>query len=42
MCVAAWSMMGFVKSSDIITAASVPEIDREEEDLENDWDLIII
>jgi hypothetical protein len=34
--------MGFVKSSDIITAASVLEIDSGEEDPANDWDLIVI
>ena len=42
MCVAAWSTMGFVKSSDIMTAAKVPEIDSEEEDPADDWDLIVI
>jgi hypothetical protein len=42
MCVGEWSSMGFVKDSDIKAAAGLPELDDEEEELENDWDVITI
>ena len=31
-----WSMMGYVKGSDVLNAAILPELDGEEEDLAND------
>ena len=40
MCVAAWSLEGFVKNSDIIAAACLPEVDGEEGELGNNWDAI--
>jgi len=41
MCVGAWSLMGFVKDTDIRAVVALPEVD-EEEDLKNDWDAINI
>ena len=40
MCLGEWSSMGFVKDSDIIAAAALPEVDGEEEELGQDWDAI--
>jgi hypothetical protein len=41
MCVASWSLAGFVKISDIMVATGVPEGDPGvEEELENNWDAI--
>ena len=31
-------MMGYVKDSDVLNAAVLPELDGEKEDLANDWD----
>ena len=42
MCVGEWSLMGFVKDSDLIAAAALPEVDGEEEELGQDWDTIIV
>ena len=42
MCVAEWSSMGFVKDRDIKAAATLPEVDGEEAELEQDWDVIIV
>ena len=30
--------MGYVRDSDILSAAVLPEVNGEEEDLDNDWD----
>ena len=40
MCLGEWSLMGFVRDSDIIAAAALPEVDGEEEELGQDWDAI--
>ena len=40
MCVGEWSSMGVVKDSDLTVAATLPDIDGEDEDLGNDWDAI--
>ena len=40
MCVGEWSSMGLVKDSDLTAAATLPDIDGEDEDLGNDWDAI--
>jgi hypothetical protein len=42
MCVGAWSLMGFVKDSNIRAVVALPEVDGEEEELEDDWDAISI
>lgn len=41
MCVASWSLMGFVKKCDIMAAVSCPEVEGEEEELGYGWDTII-
>ena len=41
MCVGEWSSMGFVKDHDIRAAAALPDVDGEENELEDDWDTII-
>ena len=40
MCVGEWSSMGLVKDSNLTMAATLPDIDSEDEDLGNDWDAI--
>ena len=40
MCVGEWSSMGLVKDSNLTVAATLPDIDSEDEDLGNDWDAI--
>jgi hypothetical protein len=40
MCVGAWSLMGYVKDKDIKAAIVLPEVEGDEEDLEEDWDMI--
>lgn len=40
MCLGAWSVMDFVKDSDITAATVLPEVDGEEKELELDWDAI--
>jgi hypothetical protein len=42
MCIGAWSLMGFVKDSDIRAVVALPEVDGKEEELEDDWDAISI
>jgi hypothetical protein len=38
LCLGVWSTMGYVEDSDILSAAVLPEVDGEEEDLGIDWD----
>jgi hypothetical protein len=38
LCLGVWSMMGYVKDSDVLSAAVLPEVHGEEEDLDIDWD----
>jgi len=38
LCLGVWSTMGYVRDSDILSAAVLPEVNGEEEDLDNDWD----
>ena len=40
MCLGVWSLMDLVKDKDIMAAALLPEVDREEEELAEDWDTI--
>ena len=41
MCVRAWSLMGYVKDSDVKAVAMLPEVDGDgEEELEDNWDMI--
>jgi hypothetical protein len=39
LCLGVWSLMGYVKDKDIKLATVLPEVD-EEEDLVEDWDAI--
>lgn len=38
LCLGVWSTMGYVKDSDVLNAAVLPDIEGEEEDLAEDWD----
>ena len=40
MCVGAWSLLGFVKDKDVIAATTLPEIEGDEEEPDNNWDAI--
>jgi hypothetical protein len=40
MCLGVWSLMGYVKDSDIKFTAVLPEVIGEEDELPMDWDLI--
>lgn len=42
MCVGEWSSMGFVKDCDLKAAAALPDIDGEDIDLEQGWDMIVM
>jgi hypothetical protein len=43
MCLGAWSVLGFVKDSDVKSVTSLPDLkDGEEEaQLEEDWDVVL-
>ena len=40
ICVRAWSLMGYMKDNDIKAVTGLPEVDGDEEDLEDNWDMI--
>jgi hypothetical protein len=40
MCVGAWSLMGYVKDTDVKAVAVLPEVDGDEDELEENWDMI--
>jgi hypothetical protein len=40
MCIGAWSLMGYMKDNDIKAVTGLPEVDGNEEDLEDNWDMI--
>jgi len=40
MCLGVWSKLGFVKNTDILHAAALPEVRGEEDELTLDWDAI--
>jgi hypothetical protein len=40
MCVGAWSLMGYVKNSDVKAAAVFLEVDGDEVELDDAWDMI--
>jgi hypothetical protein len=40
MCVGEWSQLGYVKDNDIRAAATLPEVEGDEEELARDWDSI--
>jgi hypothetical protein len=40
MCVGVWSLMGYVKDNDVKAVSVLPEVDGDEEELEEDWDMI--
>ena len=40
MCVGAWSLMGYVKDNDIKAATILPEVEGDEDELEEGWDNI--
>jgi hypothetical protein len=43
MCLGVWSLLGYVKDSDLKAVVILPELraDEEEEELELDWDRIL-
>ena len=41
LCLGVWSLMGYVKDSDVKAAAVLPEVDGQEEMLPKDWDSIV-
>jgi len=41
MCLGVWSLMGYVKDSDIKAATVLPDVRGEEEELPMDWDVIV-
>jgi hypothetical protein len=41
MCLGAWSKMGYVKDSDVMEAAKLPDVKGNEAKLDSDWDHII-
>ena len=38
LCVGVWSVLGYVKDSDVKAAAVFPEVDGKEDELTEDWD----
>jgi len=40
LCLAGWSKMGLVNDDDVKSAAALPEVDGEEEELSLDWDAL--
>jgi hypothetical protein len=40
MCFGVWSLMGYVKDNDVKVVSVLPEVDGDEEELEEDWDMI--
>jgi hypothetical protein len=41
LCLGTWSKLGFVNKEDLLAAAMLPEVKEGEEDLPNDFDLIL-
>ncbi len=41
LCLGTWSKLGFVNKEDLLAAAVSPEVKEGEEDLPNDFDLIL-
>jgi hypothetical protein len=41
MCLGVWSKMGYVKDTDVKSAAVLLEVDGEEEELAENWDRIM-
>ena len=41
LCLGTWSKLGFVNKEDLLAAAVLPEVKEGEEDLPNDFDLIL-
>jgi hypothetical protein len=40
LCLGGWSKMGLVEDDDVKSAARLPEVDGEEEELSLDWDAL--
>jgi len=40
LCLGVWSKMGYIKDIDVKSAALLPEVDREEDELAYDWDSV--
>jgi len=40
LCLGVWSLMGYVKDSDVVAVTALAELDGDEEELEADWDAI--
>lgn len=38
LCLGVWSTLGYVKDSDVLSAAVLPDVVGEEEDLDCNWD----
>ena len=41
LCLSTWSKLGFVNKEDLLAAAVLPELKKKEEDLPDDYDLIL-
>jgi len=41
MCLGNWTKQGLVRDKDILQAANLPEVNKEEEELEDNWDHIM-
>ena len=40
MCIGAWSLLGYVKDKDIFVVATLPEVEGDEDKLDENWDNI--
>ena len=40
LCLGVWSLMGYVKDSDVSAVTALAELEGEEDELEADWDAI--
>ncbi|KDR70620.1 hypothetical protein GALMADRAFT_76041, partial [Galerina marginata CBS 339.88] len=40
LCLGVWSLLGYVKDSDVKAAAVLPEVDGDEQELPDNWDAI--
>lgn len=40
MCLGTWSKLGYVKDKDVLAVGRLPDVEDEEEELEEGWDAI--
>lgn len=40
MCVREWSLMGYVKNSNVTAVVRLPDVEGDEEELNDSWDVI--